>query len=631
MTYNIGNLCLIATMLLSLGSSSTFFTNSKKLSSFIYKSISLEFLIVTIALLKLIESYISSDYSFVNVASNTHTLVPIIYKIAGVWGNHEGSMLLIVWLLGLINIIFMTKAEPNNKQEILSLQSLLTFLLTSFVFFVSNPFTTTTQATTGHGFNPLLQDYTLAVHPPILYTGYLGFSIAFSAMISGLKNENIGSTYLYILYPWIIVPWGFLTLGISLGSWWAYRELGWGGFWFWDPVENVSLVVWCSAISLLHIIKLTIKKKLFYQWTTILGILTFILSILSLLLVRSGALVSVHSFAVDQSKGIGLMLILVIIVTVSVYTWLKHHKSLPRYKKHVHFFSKSSGILLNNIFIMTTCLIIILALLYPVFLGLIQNKTVSVGELFYQETLEFIFLPTVFFMILFPFLKWDDTNFKNQVQRLLISTITSAIIVTLINLGTSITNLGTNLYIFSAIASIISTIIYFVHNTNHAKLSMHLGHFGFAFLILGAAFCWTWQSEEEFVLAKNQSHLTTKKYEASLEQITYKQGENYLSRTAIIKIYSNNMLLGSVTPETRFYPIEKTFTHESSIMHTWLGDIYVTIGEITNNKNISIKIKYKPFVYLIWCGSVLMAISAFFYVLTRKRNDIRHNQITRKN
>lgn len=631
MTYNIGNLCLIATMLVSLWSSSTFFIKSKKPSSFIYKSTSLQFLIVTVALLKLIESYISSDYSFVNVASNTHTLVPIIYKVAGVWGNHEGSMLLIVWLLCLINIIFMTRAEPDNKQEILSLQSLLTFLLTSFVFFVSNPFTTTTQVTTGNGFNPLLQDYTLAVHPPILYIGYLGFSIAFSAMISGLKKKNINSTYLHILYPWIIVPWGFLTLGISLGSWWAYRELGWGGFWFWDPVENVSLVIWCSAISLLHIIKLTIKKQLFYQWTTTIGILTFILSILSLLLVRSGALVSVHSFAVDQSKGIGLALILGIVVTISVYTWLRYHKSLPTNKKHIHFFSRSSGILLNNIFIMTTCLIIILALLYPVFLGLIQNKTVSVGELFYQETLEFIFLPTVFFMILFPFLKWDDINFKNHAKRFSTSIVTSTITVMLINFRTPITNLGTNLYIFAAIASIISTIIYFLDNTNRAKLSMHLGHLGFAFLILGAAFCWTWQSEEEFFLTKSQSHQTTKKYKALLEQITYKKGENYLSRTAIIKIYSNNMLLGSVTPETRFYPIEKTFTHESSIMHTWLGDIYVTIGEITNNKNISIKIKYKPFVYLIWCGSVLMAISAFFYVLTRKRNDIRHNQSTSKN
>ncbi|MBP9792219.1 MAG: heme lyase CcmF/NrfE family subunit [Rickettsiales bacterium] len=633
MTINTGNIYLLALIIISLFTSIPFFSKKLPEQKRTYQGVGLQFIVITLALLTLMDLYISSDYRFTNVALNTHALVPIIYKITGIWGNHEGSMLLIIWLLCAINIIFLLKSkfDGKTKQLILTLQSVLVFLLSCFIYFVSNPFVMNDIShLKGHGFNPLLQDYTLAIHPPILYCGYIGLSIIFSSLIVGLEKKLIDAHFLRLLYVWIATPLAFLTMGISLGSWWAYRELGWGGFWFWDPVENISLVIWCTSISLLHIAKLSFTRQIFYKWTAFLGIISFILAILSLLLVRSGALVSVHSFAIDTDKGIGLALVLIIISTISARYWLKYQNFIQTHNTSTSFFSKDSGIILQNIFVMTTCLVILIALLYPVFLGIFTQQTISVGELFYTETLKFIFLPTIILMISFPFLKWEKDNIKKHLLSLASSLISATLATIAINYTEPISSLGANLYIGSSIACIISIILYCKAETLK-KIPMILGHLGMIILILGAAFCWSWQHEENTTLSEKQKYQDTKGYEIILEKITYQQKDNYLSRSAIISLYKNKQYLGIAKPETRFYPIEQTFTHESSIIHTLSGDIYFTLGEITNNKNLSIKIKYKPFVYLVWCGSVLMVISIFMRIFTKIKNEKTDNKNTSQN
>lgn len=627
MTINLGNIYLLTIIIISFLTYLPFFSKKVLDSKYTYQSVSLQFIIITLALLKLMDLYISSDYRFINVALNTHTLVPILYKITGIWGNHEGSMLLIVWLLCLINIVFLIKSKFENKttQHILTLQSFLVFSLSCFIFFVSNPFTMHENLDLkGQGFNPLLQDYTLAIHPPILYYGYIGLSIVFSALIAGLKRKIIDEHFLRLLYVWIAAPLGFLTAGISLGSWWAYRELGWGGFWFWDPVENISLVIWCTSISLLHMAKLTFTRQIFYKWTIFLGISSFILAILSLLLVRSGALVSIHSFAIDKDKSIGLILILIMITVIALINWFKYQQFIPSPKKSLSFFNKDSGIILQNVFVMTTCLVILIALLYPVFLGVFTHNTISVGELFYTDTLEFIFLPTIILMSFFPFLKWKKDNIKEHLLPLTISFISATIATVAINYIRPLLSLGTNLYILSSIACIISMLIYGKSETLR-KSSMLLGHLGMILLVLGAAFCWSWQSEENIMLAERQHYKDKQNYEFILEKIAYQKKDNYLSRTATISLYKNNKYVGIANPETRFYPIEQTFTHESSIVHTVYGDIYFTLGEVIKNQNLNIKIKYKPFVYLVWYGSVLMVIGVFLRILTKTNHEANYN------
>ena len=625
MIYNIGNVCLILLIVISAINTINVVYRNKLLNKTTYGNTYLQFIVVTIALLKLIEAYITTDYNYNNVALNTHKLVPLIYRFSGVWGNHEGSMLLIIWLLCLINMIFLLQTKFENKKHILSLQSFIVLLITAFTFLVSNPFEISNlNIKEGQGFNPLLQDYTLVIHPPILYYGYIGLSIPFSALISGLQNKKINSRYIAKIYPWIFIPWGLLSLGIALGSWWAYRELGWGGFWFWDPVENVSLVVWCASASFLHMSKLTIKTHTFYRWTIFLGLITFILALLSLTLVRSGALVSVHSFAVDSNKGFGLLMILCAITSLATYTYMKHYKTLPSHQHTLSLFNKASGIVLNNVFVMTTCLVILLALLYPVFFGLISGKLVSVGELFYKDTLEFVFLPVIFLMITFPFLDWKKKSLKKHIKPLGISLCCALLFVITINYLRPIVKLSTNLYIFAATSAIISCILYLIKKPLPARIPMHLGHIGFLILILGAALCWTWQTEDNYLVKEKQEYSISTKHQIILSKVSYIKGSNYLSRIASIKLYRNNILLGTATPETRFYPIENTFTHESSIIHSLTGDIYFTLGEFSSDQRLSIKIKYKPFVYLIWCGSVLMTLSAFLYLVVKKKDENRH-------
>lgn len=555
------------------------FTQQKSL---VYKSTLLQFALITIALLELINAYVNTDLSLQNVMLNSHPLTPTLYKIAGVWGNHEGSMLLWLWLLSLMSALFMwlSKLDSKYTAKILCIQSLLICLFLIFIILTSNPFAPIQEILPeGRGFNPLLQDGALAIHPPILYSGYTGFSIVFSASLVALfYNKPLN------LYMWILVPWALLTLGIGLGGWWAYHELGWGGFWFWDPVENVSLIVWLIATSLLHVSKSSMKLNL------PLGIATFLSSIFGIFLVRSGILNSVHSFAFDMSRGVFLFLIFLLLFCLS--------SSLLFYnRKHYQFqFKNLSGnkksVLASTFLLLLIAVIILAAILYPVFFQLIFHKTISIGEGFYQQTLSLIFIPVIIFAAFYS----SNYKFKTICKKALLA----IALVIAIHLYQPLSSLLSLLYLFSAIFLLVSL------TYKRSYLAMTMGHFGLALLVISSALYYAWEFEDNILIAKGET-IEVKEYKITLQEITYDKKDNYLFRQAIFGITKHNKILGKATPQIRFYPIEKTFTTESGILHTIAGDIYMTIGETDQQNRIVAKVQYKPLTYLIWFSILIIA------------------------
>lgn len=565
----------------------------------------LQFGLLSIALLKLVNIHINTDYSFANVVENSHELMPIIYKITGVWANHEGSLLLLVWSFSLISIIFSHKSKFNESftNKTLALQSFLVLCFIIIIITTSNPFAFSNELlATGHGFNPLLQDIGLTIHPPILYLGYAGLSIPASISITTLlqKKINIDSKFLSNIHIWIAAPWALLSLGISLGSWWAYRELGWGGFWFWDPVENVSLIAWIASTISLHFLKLSKNTESIYKGLLLSNVLTFILSFFGMVLVRSGVLISVHSFAFDPEKGYVMLSILLLIILFSAAIFIKKWDRINDINslKSPNFTTAS---LVSNIAMLScACIIIIMGVVYPIFEDFLYNKSISVDEKFYTNTLSIFFLPIIYLAGIYS---------SNNKISIFILIILSSLILAAINYICEINNYLNAFYMHASIFLILSLLTNF---SNLSKLPMILGHLGFAVLIIGGSLHYTYQFTETVSAQQNKS-TSVRNYQITLKKIDYSKVDNYLSRRAHIDISDKNKTLGTACPEIRFYPIEKTFTIESAILHTIRGDIYLTLGELDKNK-ILIELQFKPFIYLLWIGSALMVMSIILYI-----------------
>ena len=351
--------------------------------------------------LSLIYSFLISDYSVSNVYNNSHHLKPFIYKISGSWGNHEGSMLLLISILSGYSFAFQlfSKIDSKTKLVITSSQSAIIALLAAFTAFTSNPFERIFPTPTeGLGLNPLLQDIGLALHPPMLYTGYIGFSLIFSFAIAGLLVERVDQKFAQFLKSWLFFSYGFLTLGIGLGSWWAYRELGWGGYWFWDPVENISLMPWIAATALIHSVKLLEKKEIFKIWTVFLAILTFILCLLGIFLVRSGILTSVHSFAIDAKRGFFVIALIILIGGAGLLILgAKMHK-LEGEKEKIFFWSKIGAILINNYFLVIALFIVLLGTIYPIFSRGFFDQFISIGPDYYNKVFGILIVPFLAFL-----------------------------------------------------------------------------------------------------------------------------------------------------------------------------------------------------------------------------------------
>lgn len=634
---NLGNVLLLIACLLSLTylflplclySPTTFFI----------------FLCVSIPLAILIYCHITNDFTLENVYYHSHTTKPLLYKICGAWGNKEGSMLLWVFVLTLYLLLMSIFIDDDNKLKRISMiaQSLICFCFLLFTLFESNPFTKMPSIETdGLGFNPILQDVGLAIHPPILYLGYLGFSVAFSLSIAGLITGMEGSAWAKVVRPWVLISWSLLTLGISLGSWWAYRELGWGGFWFWDPVENVSLMPWLIAIALTHLLLVVRNFNTLRNFAILLALVTFILSITGTFIVRSGILASVHTFADDPRYGLYILILLGIVVASSLLIFILFAKKSHTSKPTFPIFSRFTMMLLNNLLFITAFFIIFVGTLYPTLLEYFTGESISVGAPYYNTLFNPIALAILVLTMIGQYCRWQGNKLLSIFSEYRFSFCSAAAILPFIlhmdlmiilSITTSIALLIFILEAYSKrirlFESSFSESVLLVKKVSKSYYAMMLAHGGIAILVLGITCSIGWQEEKEGYLKIGDS-ITVSNFKVALQNVELIKEKNFhaVRGTMTIKNLLNNKMLGKIMPEYRFYLVEGQRNVESSIYHNLFSDIYVVIGEI-NKDSIATKVYYKPAMSIVWLGSILITAGSFLAALPCGKQNLKSHRIT---
>ncbi|OJH31557.1 Cytochrome c-type biogenesis protein CcmF [Wolbachia endosymbiont of Armadillidium vulgare] len=589
----------------------------------------------------LIYCHITNDFSLENVYYHSHTTKPLIYKICGVWGNKEGSMLL--WTLVLTFYLFLmgifTDNDSKLKKVSLITQGLICFCFLLFTLLESSPFTKMPGIETdGLGFNPILQDIGLAIHPPILYLGYLGFSVPFSLSIAGLIAKVEGNVWAKIVRPWVLISWSLLTFGISLGSWWAYRELGWGGFWFWDPVENVSLMPWLIAVALTHLLLVVRNFNILRNFAILLTLTTFILSVTGTFLVRSGILTSVHTFADDPRYGLYILALLGIITVSSLVIFVvftrknctsfqcstleSEKKSATQVTEGRRFFSRLTMMLMNNLLFITAFFIVFVGTLYPTVLEYLTGELISVGAPYYNSLFNPIALAILVLTMIGQYCCWQGNSLLPIFREYRFSFCSAAAIlpfifhmelIIVLSVAISIALLVFILEAYSKRIRLFKVAlgesILLARKVSKSYYAMMLAHAGVAILVLGITYSVGWQEKKENYLKIGDS-ITVNKFKVTLRNIELIKKENFhaVRGTMDIRNLLNNKILGEIAPEYRFYLVEGQKNVESNIYHNLLSDIYVVIGEIDKSKSkIAAKVHYKPGMSVIWFGSFLIA------------------------
>ncbi len=610
MIASLGNVTLWLTLIFAV--SQLFYSrknNRLKLISFSVKGLLISSLL---AFFLLIYLHIISDFSVLNVFNNSHTTKPLIYKISGVWGNHEGSMLLWIAVLTLFNyFIFKLYNKTNYKfiSKSLEFQAFITIGFVVFTIFTSNPFQKIFPIPNdGLGFNPILQDPALAIHPPLLYIGYVGFSAAFSMAIATLKlNTNESVSWFNYMKPFVLISWTFLSIGIALGSIWAYYELGWGGWWFWDPVENASFMPWLLGTALLHSLIIVEKRKSLQAWVLLLSLLTFLLSVIGTFLVRSGILTSVHTFALDPSRGIYILLFTALL---GGYALLLYSS---RSKKHINknyftFFSKEGAILVNNIFMIIVCSTVFLGTIYPLLIEAITNNKISVGEPYYNSTVIPILIPAIIVMGVGPILSWGNENKLEALKKILPSILITFVFTTIFFIFYQLSSIIGVVGIILSFWIISNNLVIFYKKKINYSLGMVVAHLGIGLLILGITGSSVWQIEKISSM-KTNGEININKYKVIFDSIEEVKGPNYLALRGNFSLYDKNKkFITKLNPENRFYPITGNFTSEASIHTNLLRDIYIVLGEGNLSEGWTVRIYYNPLVIWIWIG----ALTIFF-------------------
>ena len=580
---------------------------------------SLQLFFVLISFTSLIICFITSDFSNETVFNNSHTNKPIFYKISGTWGNHEGSLLL--WLLVLTLFLFLFLINSKNelkRYRILTVTFQQVIIIGFFIFVLatSNPFNFLFPIPIeGLGLNPILQDPALAIHPPILYVGYVGSSLIFSATLAAVIENYISKDWAKNIKIWILISWIFLTIGIMVGSIWAYYELGWGGFWFWDPVENVSLMPWFCLTALLHCVLVLEKRELLKSWTIILSIATFTLSMCGTFLVRSGILNSVHTFANDPSRGIFILCFLFFLITVSLIIFFIFNKEKQKDYIKIHFFSKEVSIIVNNWFLMYFLSVVLIGTLYPIFLEVLTDHKISVGPPFYNK----LIIPFLIFFLLFmsvgPNLKWiKEKNITNKFQLITLFFI-SLIISFLIFIKIGKTNLINTFLIAASLYLFIVTIKDFFSKELH-NFSKKISHFGFSLLILSILINGVFSSEAIFNLKVGEK-FTFKNEKIFLKSLVKKEKENYQSVIAHFTIEDDKKNISLFKPELRIYDQPLVVTSEADIKTTLFKDEFLVMNKIKGNEYFNVRYQVKPFMIWIWISTMLLAIGGILSLYNR--------------
>ena len=601
-----------------------------------------QLVLVGIAFGALMKSFIVSDFTVINVASNSHSLKPMLYKIAGTWGSHEGSLLLWVLILTLFGAgvsLFGANIPETLKARTLAVQAWISTGFLSFMLLTSNPFDRVfPPPADGNDLNPLLQDVGLALHPPFLYLGYVGFSIVFSFAVAALLEGRIDAAWARWVRPWTLAAWVFLTAGIVLGSWWAYYELGWGGWWFWDPVENVSFMPWLLGTALLHSAIVTEKRDAFKSWTILLAILTFSLSLLGTFVVRSGLLTSVHAFAVDPERGLYILFLLALSIggSLALYAWRAPMMEAGGLFKPI---SREAGLLVNNLILGTATGTVLFGTLYPLFLEAVTGDKISVGAPFFNATFVPMMLPLVLLMGIGPFLSWKRADLAGVLQRVRFIALAS-IVVTLViwyiqeggPLLAYISILLAVWLLFATLREWAMRIRLFdvpftdamrrARNLPRASHGMTMAHAGLALAMFGFIGSSAWKTEEVVFVAPGTT-IEIAGFDVMFEGVERVRGPNYFADRGTLKVTRKGQAVTTLFPERRYYPIAESSTTESAIRSTLAGDLYASIAEpASEDAELSgawtLRILYEPLVNFIWIGSALLMLGGGLSLTDRR-------------
>jgi len=580
--------------------------------------------------------HVMSDFSVVNVFENSHSMKPLLYKITGVWGNHEGSMLLWVFILALFGGL--VAAFGNNlplslRAHVLAVQGWIAAAFYLFILVTSNPFLRiASPPIEGRDLNPVLQDIGLAVHPPMLYLGYVGFSISFSFAVAALIEGRIDAAWARWVRPWTLVAWIFLTLGIAMGSYWAYYELGWGGWWFWDPVENASLMPWLAGTALLHSAVVMEKRNALKVWTILLSILTFSLSLLGTFLVRSGVLTSVHAFATDPARGVFILLILCLFIggSLSLYAW---RASALKQGGLFAPISREGALVLNNLFLTTACATVFIGTLYPLALEVVTGDKISVGAPFFNLTFGPLFVPLMAAMPFGPLLAWKRGDLLGAAQRLTAAGIVALVAIAVVWAWTYGGSTFAPLAIGLAVFVVAGALCDLAERTGLFRVSLGVAlrrarglpratwgaafaHAGVGIALIGIVCETTWNSE--YIGSMMPSDVAkVAGYQLKLDGVTQRQGPNFREMIAQFTVSLDGEKLSVMRPSKRDFTTRGSSTTEAALLSRGASQLYVSLGETTAGA-IAVRIYHKPLVLLIWWGPVLMAFGGLLSLSDRR-------------
>ena len=598
------------------------FKNSKLLDSKILSFTFIQFFFVVISFLCLILSFVLSDFSNETVFNNSHTTKPLFYKIAGTWGNHEGSLLLWLFVLTLFILIFLVRSKNQPiKYKILTLvfQQIIIIGFFAFIILTSNPFNYIYPTPIeGLGLNPILQDPALVIHPPILYLGYVGSSIIFSSALAATTLKMINKSWAAHIKKWVLISWVFLTIGILLGSIWAYYELGWGGFWFWDPVENVSLMPWLALTTLLHCILVLEKRLILTSWVIILSITTFTLSMCGTFLVRSGILNSVHTFANDPERGLFILVFLFSLIFLSLIIFFFFHKTNQNNSESLFWLSKETSIIINNWFMMYFLSVVLIGTVYPIFLDVISSQKISVGPPFYHKLIIPFLIPFLLMMAIGPSLKWIKSNLENKVylfSLLIISILLSFLIVENFDKNTLINTIliSSALYLF-----FITLRDFFIKKNKN--ISQNIAHFGFSLLILSILFNNLFSTEIITNLKVGETFVSNDT-KIVFENINQKQEKNYKAILGNFSVENHDGTTDKMLPELRIYNQPNIVTSEADIKTTLLSDKFIVINLVQNQEYFNVRYQVKPFMLWIWLSVLLVSFGGLVSFFKRNKHE----------
>jgi len=592
--------------------------------------------LLSFAFLALTHAFITSDFSVETVWANSHTAKPLIYKISGVWGNHEGSMVLWVLILALFGAavaLFGNNLPDTLRANVLSVQATIAVAFLVFIVFASSPFLRIPPQPEGRGLNPILQDPALAFHPPFLYAGYVGLSMAFSFAIAALIEGRTDAAWARWVRPWTLAAWMLLTLGIAMGSWWAYYELGWGGWWFWDPVENASFMPWLAATALLHSALVMEKREALKVWTILLAILAFSLSLIGTFLVRSGILTSVHAFAVDPRRGVFILAILTVLIggALCLYAW-----RAPQLRQGGLFapISREGSLVLNNVLLTTACATVFIGTLYPLALEAITGTKISVGPPYFNLTFGPLMVPLLLAMPFGPLLAWKRGDLAGAAQRLgaalLLSIVAAVLALALVRKGPWLAPFGIAMGVWivagavsewatrvKLLAADRGEVLRRARGLPRAAYGGMLAHAGIGLTVIGIVATSAWRAEEVAVL-KEGERTAIAGYELTFRGVAPRQGPNYQELVGLLAVTRGGAPVTELAPSKRTFDTPQQTTTEAAIHVAWRGDLYVVLGDEQAAGGWVVRLYFNPLVRLIWLGAVVMALGGLLSLSDRR-------------